>query len=88
MYKIDENTKVIEVGPASRFIYQFVDEPVELTFCKEGIAKFRTNGPEGVETFYVDLHTGQFTQITGDEVFNTVPIEFLSEKCIGKTIKD
>jgi hypothetical protein len=86
MFQINEN--IIEVGPSSKFIYQFVDEPVEITFCKEGIAKFRTNGSEGTETFYVDLHTGHFTQITGNEVFDTVPIEFSSMNCVGKTIKD
>ena len=88
MFETDEGGKIIKVGPTSRFFYQFVDEPVELTFCKEGIAKFRTNGLKGIETVYVDLHTGCFTQITGEEVFDTVPIEFCSEKTVGKTIKD
>ena len=88
MIKIDENGKIVEVSPALKFFYQFVDEPVELTFCKEGIAKFRTNTPEGAETFYVNLRTGNFTEITGNEVFDTVPIEFCSMNTVGKTIKD
>ena len=70
---------------SSYFIYQIQDEPVELTISKEGIAKFRTNGQEPV---YVDLQTGNFTNISGNEIFDTVPILFLSWESVGKTIKD
>ena len=69
------------------FLYQFVDEPVEITICKEGIARFRTNGENGVRTDYVDLYTGMFIKITGEEVFDTVPVLFMSENTIGKEIK-
>ena len=67
------------------FIYQVQDEPVELIISKEGIAKFRTNGQEPV---YVDLQTGNFTTISGNEIFDTVPILFMNWDSIGKTIKD
>lgn len=69
----------------SSFIYQIQDEPVELTISKNRIAKFRTNGQEPV---YVDLQTGKFTDISDNEIFDTVPILFMNWESVGKTIKD